>query len=264
MSNNEKYKLYNGDCLKIMDKLIEEGIKVDMILTDPPYGTTACKWDSVIPFDAMWDRLNKLIKETGAIVLFGTEPFATKLRMSNFDNYRYDWYWKKTKPSLFLHAKNRPLRAIENACVFSKSKWGHKSQLKDKRMEYNPQGIRSTGEKTVTEGVHGSKIIGGRPAQVGRQYEGFAGFPNDVLEFNSITGKKCLHPTQKPIDLLEYLIKTYTNENDLVLDFTMGSGSTGVACLNTNRKFIGIELDEKYFNIATDRIKNTHRQKRLF
>ena len=105
-------------------------------------GTTACKWDSVIPFDKMWERLNKLIKDTGAIILFGTEPFSTKLRMSNFDNYRYDWYCKKTKPSLYQHAKNRPMRAIENACVFSKSKWGHKSQLKDKRMEYNPQGIK--------------------------------------------------------------------------------------------------------------------------
>lgn len=267
MNNNEEYKLYNGDCLTVMDKLIEQGVKVDAIITDPPYGTTACKWDIVIPFDEMWNRLNKLIKPTGAIALFATEPFATKLRMSNLDNYRYDWYCIKTKPSLYQHAKNRPMRAIENVCVFSKSKWGHKSQLKDKRMEYNPQGISSIGVKTVTKNFNAGGVVGERPNQIGRQYEAFTGFPNDVLEFKSITGKSCLHPTQKPVDLLEYLIRTYTNENDLVLDFTMGSGSTGVACINTNRKFIGVEINEKYFNIAEDRIEAailTNKQKRLF
>ena len=267
MNNNEEYKLYNGDCLAVMDNLIEQGVKVDAVITDPPYGTTACKWDSIIPFDEMWNRLNKLIKPTGAIALFATEPFATKLRMSNLDNYRYDWYCIKTKPSLYQHAKNRPMRAVENACVFSKSKWGHKSQLKDKRMEYNPQGISSIGVKTVTKNFNAGGVVGERPNQIGKQYEAFTGFPNDVLEFKSITGKSCLHPTQKPVDLLEYLIRTYTNENDLVLDFTMGSGSTGVACLNTNRKFIGVEIDEKYFNIAKDRIEAatlSNRQKRLF
>lgn len=266
MNNNEEYKLYNGDCLAVMDKLIEQGVKVDAVITDPPYGTTACKWDIVIPFDEMWNRLNKLIKPTGAIALFATEPFATKLRMSNLDNYRYDWYCIKTKPSLYQHAKNRPMRAVENACVFSKSKWGHKSQLKDKRMEYNPQGISSIGVKTVTKNFNAGGVVGERPNQIGKQYEAFTGFPNDVLEFKSITGKSCLHPTQKPVDLLEYLIRTYTNENDLVLDFTMGSGSTGVACINTNRKFIGIEIDEKYFNIAKDRIEAatlSNRQKKI-
>lgn len=267
MNNNEEYKLYNGDCLAVMDKLIEQGVKVDAVITDPPYGTTACKWDTVIPFDEMWNRLNKLIKPTGAIALFATEPFATKLRMSNLDNYRYDWYCIKTKPSLYQHAKNRPMRAVENACVFSKSKWGHKSQLRDKRMEYNPQGISSIGVKTVTKNFNAGGVVGERPNQIGKQYEAFTGFPNDVLEFKSITGKSCLHPTQKPVDLLEYLIRTYTNENDLVLDFTMGSGSTGVACINTNRKFIGVEINEKYFNIAKDRIEAatlSNRQKRLF
>ena len=267
MNNNEEYKLYNGDCLAVMDKLIEQGVKVDAIITDPPYGTTACKWDTVIPFDEMWNRLNKLIKPTGAIALFATEPFATKLRMSNLNNYRYDWYCIKTKPSLYQHAKNRPMRAVENACVFSKSKWGHKSQLKDNRMEYNPQGISSIGVKTVTKNFNAGGVVGERPNQIGKQYEAFTGFPTDVLEFKSITGKSCLHPTQKPVDLLEYLIRTYTNENDLVLDFTMGSGSTGVACINTNRKFIGVEINEKYFNIAKDRIEAatlSNRQKRLF
>lgn len=252
---NTNYKLYQGDCLEVMDELISLGVKFDAIITDPPFGTTACRWDSVIPFDKMWERINKLIKLTGAVVLFGTEPFATKLRMSNFDNYKYDWYWKKSKSSLYQHAKNRPMRAIENVCIFSKSKWGHKSQLKDKRMEYNPQGISSIGVKTVTKNFNAGGVVDERPNQIGRQYEAFTGFPTDVLEFKSITGKSCLHPTQKPVDLLEFLVKTYTNENELVLDFTMGSGSTGVACLNTNRKFIGIELDKKYFNIAKDRIE---------
>lgn len=267
MNNNEEYKLYNGDCLAVMDKLIEQGVKVDAVICDPPYGTTACKWDTVIPFDEMWNRLNKLIKPTGAIALFATEPFATKLRMSNLNNYRYDWYCIKTKPSLYQHAKNRPMRAVENACVFSKSKWGHKSQLRDKRMEYNPQGISSIGIKTVTKNFNAGGVVGERPNQIGKQYEAFTGFPTDVLEFKSITGKSCLHPTQKPVDLLEYLIRTYTNENDLVLDFTMGSGSTGVACINTNRKFIGVEINEKYFNIAKDRIEAatlSNKQKRLF
>lgn len=134
-------------------------------------------------------------------------------------------------------------------------------------MEYNPQGISSIGVKTVTKNVNAGGVVGERPNQIGKQYEAFTGFPNDVLEFKSITGKSCLHPTQKPVDLLEYLIRTYTNENDLVLDFTMGSGSTGVACVNTNRRFIGIEIDEKYFNIAKDRIEAatlSNRQKRLF
>ena len=250
----ENYKLYLGDCLEVMDKLIEQGVKVDCIITDPPYGTTACKWDSVIPFDEMWEKLNLLIKDTGAIVLFGTEPFSTKLRMSNFDQYRYDWYCQKTKPSLYQHAKNRPMRAIENACVFSKSKWGHKSQLKDKRMVYNPVGVTSVGKKTVTKNFNAGGVVGERPNQIGREYEAFTGFPNDVLEFKSITGKSCLHPTQKDVSMLEKLVCSYTVEGETVLDFTMGSGSTGVACLNTNRKFIGIEIEEKYFNISIDRI----------
>ena len=253
----EDIKLYKGDCLEIMDDLINQGIKVDMILTDPPYGTTACKWDSVIPIDKMWERQNSLIKHNGSICLFGSEPFSTKLRISNFDEYRYDWYWIKSKAGLYQHAKNRPMKAVENICVFSQSKWGHESQLKDNRMLYYPQGIISNGTKIVTEGYNSKNLTnGGRPNQVGKEYESFTGFPNDVLEYKSIFGKGTLHPTQKPVDLLEYIIRTYTKENEIVLDFTMGSGSTGVACINTNRNFIGIELDETYFNIAKERIEN--------
>ena len=259
----KNYKLYNGDCLKVMDELINEGIKVDAIICDPPYGTTACKWDSIIPLDEMWERLNKLIKDNGVIALFGTQPFVTNLIYSNLDNYKYNWYWKKSKQNGFAHSKNKPMRIIEEICIFSNAPMGHRSQLGDKRMEYNPQGIKPNGKRKITESNHCGNTMGGekgkssRPNQVGVEYESYTNFPNDFLEYKSIFGKQALHPTQKPTDLLEYLIKTYTNENEIVLDFTMGSGSTGVACMNTNRKFIGIELDESYFNIAKERIENS-------
>ena len=254
--------LYQGDCLEVMNKLIEEGIKVDMILTDPPYGTTACKWDSIIPLDEMWNRIDKLLKNNRSCLLFSTQPYTTKLTSSNIDNFKYCWYWEKTKPNGFQHSKNKPMRAVEEICVFSKAPIGHVSQLGDKRMLYNPQGIVSIGEKVVRNCSHSGNTMGGengkssRPNQVGRKYEAFTGFPSDILRYANITGKKCIHPTQKPVELLEYLISTYTNKNEIVLDFTMGSGSTGVACINTNRKFIGIELDEKYFEIARNRIQD--------
>ena len=263
-------------------------------------GTTACKWDSVIPFnnyikvqkgkkeiimyenewilrelkqtdknmkqclnefkeqskEGMWQKLNKLIKPNGAIVLFGSEPFSSALRMSNIKNYKYDWKWKKTKAVGFQHSKNKPMKILEDVIVFSNSSIGHKSQLKDKRMEYNPQGIRPTKEKTVSKTWHGN-MMGARPNQVGKKYIAYTGFPNELLEFKQPIGNKSVHPTQKPVELMEYLIKTYTNENETVLDFTMGSGSTGVACKNTNRDFIGIELDKGYFDIAKERIEET-------
>ena len=254
-----KIELIQGDCLEVMDELIEKGVVVDAIITDPPYGTTACKWDSVIPFDKMWERLKKLIKPNGAIVLFGSEPFSSALRMSNIKNYKYDWYWKKTKANGFQHSKNRPMRAIETVSVFSNAPMGHRSQLKDKRMEYNPQGIIASGKRKVTNSTHSGNTMGGidkksaRPNQIGIEYDSFTNFPNDVLEYSNME-KRGLHPTQKPVALMEYLIKTYTNEGETVLDFTMGSGTTGVAARNLNRKFIGIELDRDYFNIAFNRI----------
>ena len=258
------YKLYNGDCLEVMDKLIEEGTKVDCILTDPPYGTTACKWDTVIPFDKMWERLNKLIKPNGAIVLFGTQPFTSNLINSNKDNFKYCWYWIKSKANGFQHSKNKPMRIIEEVIVFSKAPVGHRSLLGDKRMEYNPQGIVPNGKRKITESTHcGNTMVGvnhksARSNQVGIEYESYTNFPTDELRFKSIFGKGNFHPTQKPVDLMEYLIKTYTNENESVLDFTMGSGSTGVACMNTGRKFIGIELDNNYFDIASKRIEEAY------
>ena len=255
---DNQFWLMKGDCLERM-KEIENG-SIDLILTDPPYGTTACKWDSIIPFEPMWEQLKRIIKPTGAIVLFGSEPFSSALRMSNIKNYKYDWTWKKSKPNGFQHSKNKPMKAIENVCVFSLAPMGHKSLLGSDRMEYNPQGIISKGITTVKECSHRGNTMGGdgvsssRPNQVGKEYEAFTNFPSDFLEYNNLTGKNAIHPTQKPVELMEYLIKTYTNEDETVLDFTAGSFTTGVACKNLNRKFIGIELDDHYFEIGKNRI----------
>ena len=240
----DKYKLYNGDCLEIMDILIDEGVKFDMILTDPPFGTTACKWDSVIPFGKMWERINKLIKINGAICLFGSEPFSSKLRMSNIKNYKYDWYWDKVRGVGHLNAKKRPMMCIEDIMVFYKKQCIYNPQMRHRdkpRLSMN----------NATQQVYGKSKKDFKGDTLDKKY------PINLITFSKSAQKDMiLHPTQKPVDLLEYLIKTYTNENELVLDFTMGSGSTGVACMNTNRRFIGIELDEKYFNIAKERIEN--------
>jgi site-specific DNA-methyltransferase (adenine-specific) len=243
-------KLIQGDCLQVMDSLISQGIKVDAIITDPPYGTTACKWDSIIPFDEMWGRLNKLIKPNGAIVLFGSEPFSSALRMSNIKNYKYDWYWKKNKVTGFTHCKNKPMKDVELVSIFSEGTTVHKSQSKN-RMTYNPQDLIRV-DKTCKNGNGKFGTINGkRPSHKETYTQEFTNYPKMIIDFKSDT--KLSHPTQKPVALMEYLIKTYTNENETVLDFTMGSGSTGVACKNTNRKFIGIEMDEKYFEIAEKR-----------
>ena len=249
--------LVNADCLEAMKYIADKSI--DMVLCDLPYGqlgTTACKWDNVIPFEPLWEQYKRVIKDNGAIALFGSEPFSTKVRVSSFDMYKYDWYWKKKNPNGFQHAKNRPLIAIETISIFSKAPIGHKSLLGNKRMAYYPQGVISKGQAVIKDGKHG-KILGARPNQVGRVYEAFTNFPDNVLEYDNLWGKKAIHPTQKPVPLLEYLIKTYTNEGETVLDNCMGSGSTGVACVNTNRNFIGIELDDHYFKVASERINKT-------
>jgi len=246
-------KLYNEDCLIAMDRMIAEGVKVDAIITDPPYGTTACKWDSVIPFDEMWLRLNKLIKPNGAIVLFGSEPFSSALRMSNIKNYKYDWVYQKSQATNFLNAKKQPLRNHELVSIFYKKQCTYCPQ-KTKGKKYSCKSgstkeLSVTRDSNITKGGHITINEGDRyPLTITKKY-------------NAEVGK---HPTQKPVALMEYLIKTYTNENETVLDFTMGSGTTGVACVNTNRNFIGIELDETYFNIAKERIEKHTKQERLF
>ena len=242
--------LYNSDCLEAMDKLIADGIIVDAIITDPPYGTTACKWDSIIPFDEMWQRLNKLIKPNGAIVLFGAEPFSSTMRVSNLKNYKYDWIWKKSLSPNYMNAKNCPLKKHELISVFS---LGTVANGSPRRMEYFPQGIKEVNKRHKRPSIYETEHKFNRPSHKTDRIITHEGYPDSILEF-PFGNNNSVHPTQKPVALMEYLIKTYTNENELVLDFTMGSGTTGLACKNLGRSFIGIELDEKYFDIASDRI----------
>lgn len=236
-------KLIKGDCLEKM-KDIESG-SVDLILTDPPYGTTACKWDSVIDFELMWEQLNRIIKPNGAILLFGSEPFSSALRMSNIKNYKYDWVWDKKSKGGFLNAKKRPLKQTENISVFnSKIYYPIMSTRGKERQKCSYNKRKGDGDMVYSS----FKNLG--KDNINNIY-----YPSNILEFSNASQKGKVHPTQKPVELLEYLIKTYTLKNELVLDFTMGSGSTGVACQNTNRKFIGIEQDDKYFEISTKRIE---------
>lgn len=228
--------LHNGDCLEFMRTLPDNS--VDMCLTDPPYGTTACKWDSVIPFEPMWAELKRIVKDNGAIVLFGSQPFTSALIMSNVKMYRHQWIWNKNNSAGFALVKIRPFAICEDVLVFGKAKVNY----------YPIMTIR--GELRLKGGYSTSDNYGIQPSKSkSNKY-----YPKNLLNFGNASQKGKLHPTQKPVALLEYLIKTYTLENETVLDFTMGSGSTGVACANTNRKFIGCELDESYFNIALERI----------
>ena len=233
-----KIDLLHGDCLELMKDIPDKS--VDLILTDPPYGTTACKWDSVIPFEPMWEQLSRIIKPNGAICLFGSEPFSSALRMSNIKNFKYDWIWNKKLAGNGILAKKQPLKIHEIVSVFNSG-------------IYIPQMTKGKYRKKMTGGIKESEITGGNA--VVDEYSNDLYYPKTILEYGIGNMRKGrLHPTQKPIALLEYLIKTYTNEGEKVLDFTMGSGSTGVACLNTNRNFIGIELDDEYFEIAKQRI----------
>ena len=230
-----------------MDKLIKDSIVFDAIITDLPYGTIKNSWDKIIPFNDMWNRLNKLIKPNGAIVLFGNEPFTSELICSNLKGFKYRWDWNKKIPSGVGYAKYRPMQQTEDISVFTKN--GEKT-IYNPQMIKRDKPIKSGGNKLKENSC--STLVG---IDTTKEYKKTYEYknPTTLIEFDKIR-KGSLHPTQKPTDLLEYLIKTYTNENEVVLDFTIGSGSTGVACANTNRKFIGIELDSNYFNIASKRI----------
>lgn len=238
--------LIHGDCLEKM-KDIESG-SIDLILTDPPYGTTACKWDSVIPFEPMWEQLHRIIKKNGAIVLFGSEPFSSALRMSNIKNYKYDWIWETHKGKNPFLSKKQPLKKHEIISIFN-AKNVYIPQMSDGE----PYKKRGSHNKLKEHNIY---MRGGKEVGYAYDFDSSKRYPTSVLKFsNHNQGKNSFHPTQKPVALMEYLIKTYTNEGETVLDFTMGSGTTGVACINTNRKFIGIEKDETYFNIAKNRIE---------
>jgi len=259
--NSDDYKAtcLQGDCLEVM-AMLPDGC-VDMVLTDPPYGTTACKWDAVIPFAPMWEQLKRLTKKNGAIVMTASQPFTSALVMSNAEEFRYSWYWHKTKPTGFPNANCMPLRDVEDIPVFSRAK---PNPAAKEKMPYVPQGVvpsvraktRKTRGGTVNNGERDGSLAGDYVSQ-------FENYPRQLLEFAS--EGSTVHPTQKPVALMEYLIRTYTNEGQTVLDFTMGSGTTGVACMNTGREFIGIErdIDDKggrlgYFEIACKRIAEAH------
>ena len=231
---------FRGDCLEVMKDIPDNS--VDMILCDLPYGTTKCKWDNIIPFEPLWEQYNRIIKENGAIVLFGNQPFTAELIHSNIKNFKYCWTWDKKIPSGMSYAKYRPMQQTEDICMFTKN---------GKKTKYFPQMIKR--DKPIKGGgmvaSDSAFTRSYKPLKKTYKYKN----PTTLLVYDKIR-RNSLHPTQKPVALLEYLIKTYTNEGEAVLDNCMGSGSTCMACKNTNRRYIGIELDDKYFDIACDRL----------
>ena len=239
--------LFQGDCIELMNNICEESI--DLILCDLPYGKTNCTWDIIIPFESLWKQYNRIIKPNGVIALFGIEPFSSLLRVSNIKDYKYDWIWKKPKGTGFLNAQKQPLRDVEIISIFYKNQCTYNPQLA-KGTPYKGKSGKTVKINNKGDTTYG-KFFNGQGYR--NDNDGFR-YPKQVIEFG-VVERNTLHPTQKPVELLEYLIKTYTNEEETVLDNCMGSGSTGVACVNTNRKFIGIELNEEYFNTAKQRIK---------
>ncbi|MNQ35328.1 DNA adenine methyltransferase YhdJ [compost metagenome] len=242
---NDDIWLMHGDCLERM-KEIPDG-SVDMILTDPPYGTTQCRWDSIINLESMWEQLKRVIKPNGAIVMTAAQPFTSILICSNIDWFKYDWTWRKPKGTGHLNAKKQPMRDKEDIVVFYNKQCIYNPQMKE-GTPYKDKAGKNHSAKTSMTDSYGS-YTNFRNDNKGMRY------PKQVIEFG-VVERGTVHPTQKPVELMEYLIRTYTNDYETVLDFTTGSGSTGVACMNTNRKFIGIELDENYFDIAKERILN--------
>ena len=248
-------QLIKGDCLVEMQNIPDKSI--DAIICDLPYGTTACKWDAIIPFEPLWAQYKRIIKDNGAILLFGCEPFSSLLRISNLDLYKYDWIWEKPNGSDPFQCRKRPMNNIENISVFY-----------DKQPIYNAQMVESKTYKRKG-GTKEIEIFG---CVKDASYSSDKRYPMRVLKYNKPgqigsneeRAKNSFHPTQKPLDLLEYLVKTYTNEGDTVLDNTMGSGTTGVACKQLNRSFVGIEMDDKYFDIASKRINEAQRSVSLF
>lgn len=237
--------LRKGDCIDLLSTIPDNSI--DMVLCDPPYGTTVCKWDKVIDFGLMWDHLRRVVKPEGAIVMTAIQPFTSKLVCSAIDIHKYNLVWQKSRIQHFAQAPYRFLTEHEDICVFS---YGGTSKNAKVRMKYNPQGLQDCDNLCKNPGAR-SLRPSTKPQADYRQTK--TGYPKSILKFKSVS--KPEHPTQKPVELMEYLVKSYTNKGDTVLDFTMGSGTTGVACVNTNRNFIGFEIDDKFFDIAKRRIQ---------
>lgn len=247
-----RYRLINGDCLEVLPTL-ERG-SAGLVLCDPPYGTTACAWDAVIPFEPMWAGLRHVARANAAMVFTSSQPFTSSLGASNIGELKYAWVWEKNRPTGHVHAKNKPMKKHEDVIVFSSGTTVHASQSKS-RMIYNPQGLNPLDVPAVRRRNNkGDDTVLSQRKSHRDTFRHFDGFPSSIVAFDSIQGTERLHPTQKPLGLMEYLVLTYSNIGDTVLDFTMGSGTTGVACMNTGRNFIGIEKDSKYFSIAENRI----------
>ena len=265
--------LYQGDCLVEMNNITENS--VDLVLCDLPYGTTDRKgikdkgdnrlltWDTVIPLDKLWDQYRRILKPNGAVVLTADQPFTSQLIISNIDWFKYEWIWRKKKTTGFLLANYRPMKQTEDVVVFSPAGAAAASRHGG-NMTYNPQGLiekrvkKKNSAKRLGKFLHNPEHMGaGNKLLHDTDYEQkYTNYPSEIIEFG--LDKDSVHPTQKPVALMEYLIRTYTNEDDIVLDNCMGSGTTGVACVNTNRQFIGIEMNDNYFKIAEERINNTH------
>jgi len=247
--------LLKGDCLEVMKNFPDHSI--NMILCDLPYGTTQCKWDTIIPFEPLWEQYKRIIKDDGAIVLAASQPFTSALIMSNPDMFKYEWVWQKTKSAGFFHAHYRPLKIHENILVFSNGSSTYSNNKNN--MIYNPQmknadKIIKPNKGSKVRGILKEQLPKGRIAKSSKDYDGSKRFPTSIFLFSQDVKK--LHPTQKPVALFEYLIETYTNENNIILDNAAGSCTTAIACKNTNRKWICIEQELKYCDISVDRIKN--------
>jgi site-specific DNA-methyltransferase (adenine-specific) len=252
-----EYSLFLGDCLDILPTL-EDG-SVDAILTDVPYGTTACKWDVIIPLEPMWKEVKRVLKKHGVFVTTASQPFTSVLVSSNIEWFKYEWIWKKNKVGAVSHAKNAPLKLHENVAVFSAGSISHVGN--ENRMNYYPRGLVQVNKAVRQKLGRDFTSKGHRPSDKPVYTQEFTNYPKSVLDVESVN--KTVHPTQKPVALYEYLVKTYTNEGDTVLDFCMGSGTTGVAALKLGRKFVGIEKDPKYFAVAAQRIQDSIEEKEL-
>ena len=255
----ELNKLYNMDCLIGMQE-IPSG-SVDLIICDLPYGTTNCAWDVIIPFDKLWEQYKRICKPGAVILLFGSEPFSTYLRLSNMDWWRYDWIWKKNSSAGFVHAKNRHLKNFEIISAFCQYGIGHETTMGGKRMPYFPQGIRRI-NKIAHNLIKEGGVIGFRPSHKATFIQEYENYPKAVLDFNADPGS--WHPTQKPMALIAYLIRTYSNPGDTVLDNCMGSGTTAVAAIRTGRNWIGYEMNTEFYTKAERRIKETLATPTLF
>ena len=261
----ELNKLYLMDCMEGMALIASNSI--DMILADLPYGTTACKWDTIIPFEPLWEQYERVIKINGAIVLFGSEPFSSALRMSNIKNYKYDWIWDKQTASGHLNVKIMPMKQHETISIFTYGKSTYNRQFSEKDIkDQRPNKYKRLKERNEKRGltIEESKVYGKKTIAYAEDNDDTKVNPKSILSFKKPIKKENVHPTQKPVLLFEYLIKTYTNENETVLDNVMGSGTTAIACINTNRNWIGFEIDKDYYEAASKRIEIHKQQLKLF